>query len=194
MSTAPYIGEIPGTPPGTLFRTRLELSRSGVHRPMRRGIGGNPVDGASSILLSGVYEDDIDRGDEIIYTGQGARDRESGQQIADQDATPGNLALVRSAQTGLPVRVVRSSGLKSSYGPAEGYRYDGLYHVEDHWTETGRSGFVVWRFLLKRVNDTRVNGSRSRRFALWHPGFPAIGTGKSPTTTLRTFFFMFASN
>jgi putative restriction endonuclease len=122
-----------------------------VHRPMRRGIGGNPRDGATSVLLSGVYEDDQDRGDEIIYTGQGARSTATGQQIADQDATPGNLALVRSAQTGSPVRVVRSSGLRSGFGPDEGYRYDGLYRVEDHWKETGRSGYLVWRFRLVKI-------------------------------------------
>jgi putative restriction endonuclease len=52
----------------------------------------------------------------------------------------------------LPVRVVRGHALGGGYAPKEGYRYDGLYWVEDHWKETGKSGFLVWRFrLVKRT-------------------------------------------
>lgn len=82
-------------------------------------------------------------------------------------------------RSGKPVRVVRNvKGRKhSKYAPAEGNRYDGIYkvsasgpasppavrpqtpHVADagrcpqvvrYWPEKGKSGFLVWRYLLRR--------------------------------------------
>ena len=44
--------------------------------------------------------------------------------------------------------MVRGSRLESPYAPSSGYRYDGLYRVEDAWSETGKSGFKVWRYRL----------------------------------------------
>lgn len=41
--------------------------------------------GADAIVVSGGYEDDNDDGDEIIYTGQGGNDPDSGKQVADQE-------------------------------------------------------------------------------------------------------------
>ena len=54
---------------------------------------------ASSIILSGLYEDDIDNANEVVYTGQGGQDLlGSKRQIADQIMDKGNLALkVRNA-------------------------------------------------------------------------------------------------
>jgi hypothetical protein len=48
-----------------------------------------------------------------------------------------------AVSTSLPVRVVRGAGHDSPYSPGTGYSYDGLYSVDDHWYETGRSGFRV---------------------------------------------------
>ena len=42
-----------------------------------------------------------------------------------------NGLLKRSCETKKPIRVIRGYKLDSVYGPAEGYRYDGLYTVED---------------------------------------------------------------
>lgn len=98
--------------------------------------------------MSGGYEDDIDDGDVIVYTGQGGNDPDNGRQVADQELTRGNLALAKSSVDGLPVRVSRGFGLRSRYAPKSGYRYDGLYTVESFWSETGRSGFKIWRYRL----------------------------------------------
>lgn len=46
----------------------------GVHRPHVAGIHGREAHCAYSIVLSGGYEDDVDNGDEFIYTGSGGRD------------------------------------------------------------------------------------------------------------------------
>jgi putative restriction endonuclease len=109
-------------------------------------------DGADSIVLSGGYGDDVDYGDEIVYTGHGGRHPNNGQQIADQEFARGNAGLARNKTSGLPVRVIRGSQLDSPFAPEQGYRYDGLYNVESFWEETGKSGFKVWRYQLVKIN------------------------------------------
>ena len=152
-------GHIPGYPEGSRFESRAELSEAVVHRPLVAGISGSEREGADSIVLSGGYEDDEDLGDEIIYTGHGGRDADSGRQVMHQRLTRGNLALVHSSMNGLPVRVVRGANLDSPYAPRSGYRYDGLYLVDDYWQESGRSGFRVWRYRLIKLPSipTRVD-------------------------------------
>ncbi len=107
--------------------------------------------GGTSIALSGGYIDDIDEGETIIYTGEGGRDAISGQQIADQELTRGNLALAKNKIDGRPVRVNRGAHLKSRYAPESGYRYDGLYRVQHYWQERGKRGFIICRFRLERL-------------------------------------------
>src|SRR5438309_933297 len=126
-------GPIPGVPEGTVFATRREAAGAAIHRPLQAGISGGGSEGADSIVVSGGYADDEDYGDLIIYTGHGGRDPETGQQIADQTLTVGNLALAVSADRGLPVRVLRGAGGDPAYSPESGYRYDGLFYVEDYW-------------------------------------------------------------
>lgn len=141
-----------GVEVGAVFADRRALASAGVHRPLRAGICGTSELGAESIVLSGGYEDDSDRGNVIIYTGQGGNDAETGRQIADQELSRGNLALEVSRQRGLPVRVIRGKGA-SPFAPRVGYRYDGLYYVVDAWQEVGRSGFRIWRFRLERASN-----------------------------------------
>jgi putative restriction endonuclease len=148
-------GDVPGYPVGRCFATRRELSEAGVHRPTQAGIAGSGNEGADSIVISGGYEDDIDRGDEIVYTGQGGRDESTGKQSAHQALERGNLALAKSRQLGLPVRVIRGHNSRSQYAPKFGYRYDGLYAVVDSWHDVGRSGFRIWRYRLVQLPDKR---------------------------------------
>lgn len=144
-------GELEGLRIGDTFRNRLELSKSGVHKPTQAGISGSQKEGADSIIVSGGYEDDEDFGDIIIYTGHGGRDVSSGKQVTNQELVRGNLALAESCKNGLPVRVIRGAYKKSNFAPEEGYRYDGLFRVEDYWKEVGLSGYNVWRFRLRSI-------------------------------------------
>ena len=150
---ARIFGNIPGVSEGAVFESRAALSQSGVHPPTQAGISGSEEDGADSIVLSGGYEDDEDRGDQVIYIGHGGRDPNTGRQIRDQEFARGNKALAKSKIDGLPIRVTRGSDLHSPYAPRSGYRYDGLYAVDDAWQETGRSGFKVWRYRLRKIDD-----------------------------------------
>lgn len=149
----PVFGHIPGYPVGSRFESRAELSESCVHRHRQAGISGSASEGAHSIVLSGGYEDDLDNGDEIVYTGHGGRDQETNKQIADQNFSRWNRALAYSSLNGLPVRVVRGAGHNSPFSPSTGYRYDGLYLVDDYWRDTGRSGFRIWRYRLVELAD-----------------------------------------
>lgn len=158
--TKRIFGNIEGILEGTSFENRIEVSLSKIHRPRQAGISGSQNEGADSIVVSGGYEDDEDYGDIIIYTGHGGRDQESGKQVTDQELVRGNLALAINCKEGLPVRVIRGSHKKSSFAPDIGYRYDGLFRVEDYWKEKGLSGYDVWRFRLRKIDSSTESESR----------------------------------
>jgi putative restriction endonuclease len=151
LTTARIFGHIPGYPEGSCFGSRTELSQAGVHRPLIAGISGTGRLGAASVVLAGGYEDTEDCGTEILYTGHGGRDPETGHQRAHQTLTRGNLALASNTHSGLPVRVIRGARQHSPYAPEAGYRYDGLYRVDDYWRETGKAGLYIWRFRLIKL-------------------------------------------
>ena len=146
-------GHIPGYPPGAAFESRRDLAASGVHRPLQAGICGTGAAGAESVVLAGSFVDDLDLGDTVLYTGAGGRNPATGRQVAPQTLNATNLALATSQRLGLPVRVVRRAHPDVFDRPDSGYRYDGLYRVEDHWPETGLDGFRVWRFRLQRIAE-----------------------------------------
>ncbi|HEY9295159.1 MAG TPA: YDG/SRA domain-containing protein [Phormidium sp.] len=149
-------GHISGFPVGSWFESRAALSAAGLHRPLIAGISGTESEGADSIVLSGGYEDDEDLGCEIVYTGHGGRDQDTGKQVAHQKLSRGNLALAKSKILGLPVRVIRGSAHKSDDSPPTGYRYGGLYQVEDYWQERGRAGYFIYRYRLIKIADGEI--------------------------------------
>ncbi|MEU5548162.1 YDG/SRA domain-containing protein [Micromonospora sp. NPDC047793] len=124
-----------------------------MHRPNQAGICGGK-DGAESIVVSGGYVDDEDYGTELVYTGQGGNDPATKRQIADQQLTRGNLGLARSQIDGNPVRVIRGAGGDQKYSPRLGLRYDGLFRVVDHWSDTGKDGYKIWRYRLVALEST----------------------------------------
>lgn len=142
-------GEIEGIQENQWIEGRKEMMPTSFHRSWGSGIDGNGKEGTAAIVLSGGYEDDKDFGDEIIYTGAGGNDPNSGKQVADQSwENRGNAGLVKSMDEGLPVRVIRGYKHKSEFSPERGYLYAGLYSVVDSWKETGKSGFKICRFRL----------------------------------------------
>uniref|UniRef100_A0A6Q2Z446 E3 ubiquitin-protein ligase UHRF n=1 Tax=Esox lucius TaxID=8010 RepID=A0A6Q2Z446_ESOLU len=182
-----HYGPVPGVPVGSIWKFRVQVSESGCHRPHVAGIHGRSNDGAYSLVLAGGYEDD-----QFTYTGSGGRDlsgnKRTAEQSCDQKLTNMNRALAlncnaavnekdgaeaRDWKAGKPVRVVRSSkGRKhSKFSPEDGNRYDGIYKVVKYWPEKGKSGFLVWRYLLKRNDDepapwTRDGKERIKKLGL----------------------------
>jgi len=153
-------GAIPGVPVGTSFASRKACSAAKVHTPLVPGISGSSIEGACSVVLSGGYEDDIDEGETFTYTGAGGRSQDEGaahgsavKQTEDQTFNHKmNLALkISSGANAHPVRVIRGSANKSVFAPPDGFRYDGLYKVEKAYMEKGKSGYMVCRFLFRRL-------------------------------------------
>ena len=161
-------GHLASVPINTIFATRKEAASAGVHRPIQAGICGTAKSGCDSIVLSGGYEDDSDNGHTILYTGAGGKYPNTNRQIADQQLINGNLSLVFSCDQNIPVRVLRGAkhqkhfdalpGYERFAPPKSGYRYDGLYRVEQYWPDQGRSGFRIWRFRLTLL-DTLFDAS-----------------------------------
>ena len=143
----PVFGDVGSYRPGDTFRNRLDLAFSGVHRPRRAGVCGTRALGAESTVLAGQYEDDDFSEAEIRYSGNGSRDPRNGRQVSDQIATGTNLALLRSQETGRPVRVLRK--VPAEDGGPDVYRYEGLYRVTGSSFGPGKSGFGVYVFCLR---------------------------------------------
>ena len=44
----------------------------------------------------------------------------------------------------------------SKYAPKEGNRYDGIYKIVKYWPEKGKSGFIIWKYLIRRDDEVGV--------------------------------------
>lgn len=149
-----FFGEVPNIKEKHWFKGRKEMMELSFHRQWGSGIDGNGKEGTAAIVLSGGYEDDEDHGEEIIYTGAGGNDPNTGKQNKDQSwSNRGNAGLLKSQNEGLPVRVIRGHTHKSPFSPKEGYTYAGLYSVVDAWEEVGKSGFKICRFKLLYISN-----------------------------------------
>ncbi|KAG5851443.1 hypothetical protein ANANG_G00093480 [Anguilla anguilla] len=162
-------GPVPGVPVGTLWKFRVQVSESGVHRPHVAGIHGRSSEGAYSLVLAGGYEDDVDYGNEFTYTGSGGRDlsgnKRTAEQSCDQKLTNMNRALALNC-SGI-YRCVRRTG------PSVRVELEGreCLSVAKYWPEKGKSGFLVWRYLLKRNDEepapwTREGKERIKKLGL----------------------------
>ncbi|XP_042504814.1 histone-lysine N-methyltransferase, H3 lysine-9 specific SUVH6-like [Macadamia integrifolia] len=163
VNTEKFIGPVPGVEVGDEFHYRVELAIVGIHGPFQNGIESMEKDGkvlAISVVASGGYADDMDYSDVLIYSGQGGRPMsgKKQKQAEDQKLQRGNLALKNSMDTGNVVRVTRgfkdassSDSVNSKSKITMTYTYDGLYVVEDYWTESSCYGTSVFKFKLRRI-------------------------------------------
>ncbi|CAL9051679.1 unnamed protein product, partial [Musa banksii] len=159
------IGAIPGITIGDVFFFRMELCVLGLHGQSQAGIDyvpasrsstGEPI--ATSIIVSGGYEDDEDSGLVLVYTGHGGRGPSMFKHCTDQKLEGGNLALERSMKYGIEIRVIR--GIKSNRSPiGKIYVYDGLYKIVNCWMDVGKSGFGIYKYKLLRIEGQEEMGS-----------------------------------
>ncbi|XP_051129917.1 histone-lysine N-methyltransferase family member SUVH9-like [Andrographis paniculata] len=164
------VGDIPGVSVGDVFFFRIELCVVGLHGQLQAGIDYVPASLSStrepiatSIIVSGGYEDDEDSGEVIIYTGHGGQDAK-GRQVVDQKLESGNLGLERSMHYGVEIRVIRGFKYQGSVS-GRIYVYDGLYRVAQTWLDLGKSGFGVYKFKLERIENQLEMGSVVMKFA-----------------------------
>ncbi|KAM3397012.1 hypothetical protein P3S68_000524 [Capsicum galapagoense] len=157
------IGKVPGVEVGDAFQYRVELALVGLHRLYQAGIDFMDSRGllvAISIVASGAYDDDLGDAHELIYSGQGGNVVGKVKIPEDQKLVKGNLALKNSIARRNPVRVIRGSKeTKTSELSGKAnvvvttYVYDGLYTVENYWTERGPHGKMVFMFKLVRIAE-----------------------------------------
>ena len=85
------VGAIPGIMVGDLFLFRMELCVVGLHGQIQAGIDflpasmsstGEPI--ATSVIVSGGYEDDMDDGEVIVNNDHGGQEKNSSRQISHQ--------------------------------------------------------------------------------------------------------------
>ncbi|XP_022863184.1 histone-lysine N-methyltransferase, H3 lysine-9 specific SUVH4-like isoform X2 [Olea europaea var. sylvestris] len=162
-------GSIPGIDVGHQFFSRAEMVVVGFHGHWLNGIDfiGSAARNslldcsqytlplATSIVLSGQYEDDQDNCEDVVYTGQGGNNLLGDKrQIRDQVMERGNLGLKNCMEQSIPVRVTRGHQCRKNENSYAGkvYTYDGLYKVVKYWAEKGVSGFTVYKFRLKRLD------------------------------------------
>jgi len=206
-----HFGAIPGVDVGMCWKTRLQVSEEGVHRPHVAGIAGKSAVGCPSVVLSGGYPYDEDRGEEFVYTGCSGRDLSGNKRVAkgqsfDQCLIRQNLAIARSCaapidekngstakdwREGKPIRVVRTDKLRkvSQFAPKEGCRYDGLYRVVRYWPEQ-REGFRVWRYLFRRDDPQPAPWTEEGKHLIMANGYDKVihredGNGNGKDKSLR---------
>ncbi|KAK9266549.1 hypothetical protein L1049_001593 [Liquidambar formosana] len=151
------VGTVPGVEVGDIFFFRMETCLVGLHAPCMAGIDymglkisqeEEPL--AVSIVSSGGYEDNVEDGDVLIYSGQGGNIYRKDKEVMDQKLERGNLALEKSLHRANEVRVIR--GIKDVANPTgKVYVYDGLYKIQESWVEKGKSGCNVFKYKLVRV-------------------------------------------
>lgn len=142
-------GEVPGYPPGSVLRDRMEAYRSGVHRTSQAGIAGQ-AEGTQSICLSDGYSEDEIQGDLISYTGFGGQNESRTRQIADQKLEKGNLGLVKNYKLGRPVRVLAQKKVFTGRKSDKEYIYLGLFTVIG-WGWGTADGYKILVYQLRAV-------------------------------------------
>ncbi|KAK7314030.1 hypothetical protein VNO77_39238 [Canavalia gladiata] len=176
------VGVVPGVEIGDIFFLRMEMCLVGLHGQSMGGIDymtikdelqEEPV--ALSIVSSGVYDDDTEDDDVLIYSGQGENFNKKDKHVTDQKLQRGNLALDKSARRCNEVRVIR--GFRDAMNKSTKiYVYDGLYKIQDSWIERGKSGGGVFKYKF-----VRLPGQPSA-FAVWK-SVQKWKVGSSPSRT-----------
>ncbi|KAJ6851967.1 histone-lysine N-methyltransferase family member SUVH9-like [Iris pallida] len=165
------VGPIPGVAVGDVYFFRMEICVVGLHGQVQAGIDSVPASRSSthepiatSIIVSGGYEDDEDKGYELVYTGHGGRAPNMHTHSVDQKLEGANLGLERSMAYGIEIRVIR--GFKSDKSPTgKVYVYDGLYKIVECWRDVGKSGFGVYKYRLLRIEGQDDMGSLVMKLA-----------------------------
>ncbi|KAI3497587.1 hypothetical protein L1887_32991 [Cichorium endivia] len=175
-------GHLPGIDVGYQFYSRAEMVALGLHShwlndvdymgesySKMEGLKGYTFPLAVALVLPGQCQDDLE---DIVYTGQGGNHIISNKH---QETPHADLALKNSMEQCIPVRVV--GGHTSDENSLKLYTYHGLYTVSECWPAQGVSGFVVYKYRLKRLqgqpkltgNQVQYSNGRSSRVPIKAP-------------------------
>ncbi|KAE8805650.1 Histone-lysine N-methyltransferase, H3 lysine-9 specific SUVH5 [Hordeum vulgare] len=145
-----YVGHVPGTHVGDIFRARVELCVIGLHRPHRLGIDHIKKEDGTCIAVSIVAYANIshvkNNFDALVYSG--SRTATMNQKIEGP-----NLALKKSMDTKTPVRVIHAFTINAKKNSQRKsiLVYGGLYLVEKYWREKESEDRYVYMFRMRRM-------------------------------------------
>ncbi|KAE8787630.1 Histone-lysine N-methyltransferase, H3 lysine-9 specific SUVH1 [Hordeum vulgare] len=150
------IGVVPGIEIGDIFYFRMELCIIGLHSPTMAGIDymthtfGDKDDDSVAICIvaAGVYENEDDATDTLVYSGSGGSSKNN-EEMHDQKLERGNLALQTSLLRKNVIRVVRGFKDPGCLG-GKVYMYDGLYKIHESWKERTKTGIQCFKYKLLR--------------------------------------------
>jgi len=155
---------------GQIFPRQMAALAQGAHGSSQAGISGSADGGAYSVIVTGTYSDlEKDGLTRFEYCAVGSMENTSKDAIVENT---GLKALRTSHVTRKPIRVLRGQNEKFHYAPRFGYRYDGLYTVEEEKGRTNGKGGLYAVFVLKRVEDqghvvlSRPNAADFEQFEL----------------------------
>ena len=134
----------------------MDIKNAGLHKYHISGISRVLDIGCDSIVLNGGYVDDRDYGDEILYTGEGGRPEGSQGRHLISHLQKEILIFQRIRILNYQLGIIRGSKhFEKEYAPLSGYRYDGLYYLEDYYPDIGEDGYRIWRYkLVKEINTS----------------------------------------
>ncbi|KAJ6259927.1 E3 ubiquitin-protein ligase [Drechslerella dactyloides] len=170
-------GHLDGIPVGKLIASRSDTSALGLHIRQQGSVHARKADGCFSLLIAAGYSEDGEDGDAILFTGVGGAKGEKrknppasiDQVLRDVDTSiMENAALVKSHETGWPVRVIIGAKSNISYRP-EGekeYLYIGLFRVHEVLHHQNRGGHNIMRFRLVYFDAETADYIRERRFTI----------------------------
>ncbi|KAK6343980.1 hypothetical protein TWF696_007631 [Orbilia brochopaga] len=169
-------GHLAGVPVGKLI-SRTEATGIGLHMRHQGSIHARKSDGCFSLLIAEGYDEDGEDGEAIIFTGVGGTKGEkrknpprSIDQLLRDVGTDSmeNAALVKSHETGWPVRVIVGSKSNISYRPQgeKEYLYVGLFRVHEVLRHRNVGGHEIMRFKLVYFDMETTNYIRKRRFTI----------------------------
>lgn len=203
-----HVGKIPGIYCGQSWAVRSLVHDWGVHRS-KFNVSYSAMTGAVSMVLSKGLKEDKDKGYQFVFSGSGGKLKVSCGRLSvkhmthDQVLTNHNKAIAITCNAPFdekrgatahnwrksrPIRVCRSSlraETHPEYAPDEGIRYDGLYKVVKYWPhKVPETGFVIWKFLLRRDDQEYAPWMSSGRRAMSARGIRIIRSNEDLTTKL----------
>ena len=117
---------------GSWYPSQLAVLRDGGHGASQGGITASSKSGAFSVIMAGGVDPkgkpypNEDHGEEVLYCGTDNTD------VQVDTPSQDTKAMLLNQKERLPVRLFRSQNLPSPYAPELGFRYDGLYDVQDY--------------------------------------------------------------
>lgn len=119
---------------GEVFADRQQLFNSGIHLRKKWGVSGTQKYGAQAIVIAESPYDDIDSGNELWYSGVISKDKDGDpkdEMAFSTKVLDKSFERTRMGDRECAIKVIRASNCEWGGRPQMGFRYDGLYYIDD---------------------------------------------------------------